>query len=273
MKKYIFLISTLIIVLIMLASCNTVEFDYDDFEYYTKGQAEIDKKITKIEIDWIDGNISIKRSSEAKKVSFTENSISKSSEDNSLYYFVQGTTLNIKAGKSGRLDPSDYNKNLNVILPIDTVLNDIEIETVSSNVTIFDTEVKNIDVNTVSGNIDIKAYGDIDSVSVENVSGTTKLIANKIGDFEADVVSGNIEIYAYDELKGCEISSVSANVNLYLLSNSRFTLKSSAVSGDLLCDFDGRRVDGNTLVVGTDARNIYEIDTVSGDLNIQRLDD
>ncbi len=273
MKKYILLISTLIIALIMLASCNTVEFDYDDFEYYTKGQAEIDKIITKIEIEWIDGNVSIKRSSEAQKLSFTENSISKPSQDNSLYYFVQGTTLHIKAGKCGRLDASNYNKNLNIVLPSDTVLNNVEIETISANVTIFDTEVKGIDINTVSGNIDIKSYGDIENVGVENVSGTTKIIANKIGDFEADIVSGNIEIYAYDELQGCEISSVSANINIYLLSNSRFTLKSSAVSGDLSCDFDGRRLDSNTLVVGTDARNTYEIDTVSGDLSIQRLDD
>lgn len=133
-------------------------YRYDDSAYH-KGQGTIPAPaLEKIEVDWIDGNVTVVLCQDAY-VSVSESAPADLSEKTQLHWFVSedGKTLSIKYRGSSSFFGTTKDKNKDLILRIPEKLigqlQTLSINTVSSNVTIANVSVQNTEIQTKSGNV------------------------------------------------------------------------------------------------------------------------
>lgn len=181
-------------------------------------------------------------------------------------------------------------KTIVVELPIDSVMNNITVNTAKADISIkniLNTEFlslnsysgtisancitpNTISINNVNGEInlsDVKA----EDITAKNVLGNTNLY----GDFESvtfESVSGDLN-YSTKSLNTYSISgnTVSGDTNITLPQSSGFTLINSSVSGEIKSGFDGRTVDEHYIY--GDGSTEIELNSVSGSVNINPLKD
>ena len=265
MKKVI-LILFISILLVFFASCNF--YKYEDSEKYVAGGAEITSNITKLEIDWTNGDVNISYH-DKEMVSFTESANADLEEKEKLHYYLEGTTLHIKYAKSGIISSNPPTKELIVSLPKGILLNEIEINAVSANIKMeqphFQNKIPSLEIETVSGDVTLDLKAGAQDIAIETVSGKINA-SSKADSIEIETVSGDINFSCNNKLKECSITSTSGNVSLGLISTADFTLEKESVSGDFSCELD-TKAQGNRYICGNGSGE-YDIDTVSGDINI-----
>lgn len=171
--KYIaFVIGGLILGVIVLGVLNGLvgkgewnlgwtNYRYDDSAYH-KGQGTIPAPaLEKIELDWIDGNVTVVLCQDAY-VSVSESAPAELTEKTQLHWFVSedGKTLSIKYRGSSSFFGTNKDKEKDLILRIPEKLigqlQTLNINAVSSNVTVSNILVDNMDVKTTSGNVTIE---------------------------------------------------------------------------------------------------------------------
>lgn len=174
--------------------------------------------------------------------------------------------------------PKTYEGKLNigtvsgdVGLPNELKLSELTIQGVSN-----DTNLEKINVNkfaygNVSGDLKANTLNTKDA-SFESVSGEIE-VNNFTGNIKGNSVSGNTEILYVTFDNNINLESVSGDVEIVLPQDAQFYLDSDSVSGDIESDFpitvQGKSRDGLKGVVGSD-KNKIEIETTSGDINIER---
>ena len=136
-------------------------YRYDDSAYH-KGQGTIPAPaLEKIELDWIDGSVTVVICQDAY-VSVSESAPAELTEKTQLHWFVSedGKTLSIKYRGSSSFFGTNKDKEKDLILRIPEKLigqlQTLNINAVSSNVTVSNIVVDNIDVKTASGNVTIE---------------------------------------------------------------------------------------------------------------------
>ena len=136
-------------------------YRYDDSAYH-KGQGTVPAPaLEKIEVDWIDGNVTVIICQDAY-VSVSESAPAELTEKTQLHWFVSedGKTLSIKYRGSSSFFGTNKDKEKDLILRIPEKLigqlQTLNINAVSSNVTVSNILVDNMDVKTASGNVTIK---------------------------------------------------------------------------------------------------------------------
>lgn len=266
MKKFTLFLIVFVGILLVFSSCSY--YKYDNANKYTAGETELSDNITKIEIEWINGNVSIDYHNKST-VSFSEESKKELSENETLHYYLEGTTLHIKFAKSGKLSSFNFDKELAVLLPEAISLSEVEIETVSANVEIAQSYLNNtiteLNIETVSGNVDARLNKGANSINIESVSGDVNILAN-VKKAEIETVSGYIDLIGLSKIDECALSSVSGKVNLGLISTSTFTLETKTISGNFECEFE-TKAQGDKLICG-DGKGDYDIETTSGNIKI-----
>ena len=136
-------------------------YRYDDSAYH-KGQGTVPAPaLEKIELDWIDGNVTVVICQDAY-VSVSESAPAELTEKTQLHWFVSedGKTLSIKYRGSSSFFGTNKDKEKDLILRIPEKLvgqlQTLNINAVSSNVTVSNILVDNMDVKTASGNVTIE---------------------------------------------------------------------------------------------------------------------
>ena len=136
-------------------------YRYDDSAYH-KGQGTVPAPaLEKIELDWIDGNVTVVICQDAY-VSVSESAPAELTEKTQLHWFVSedGKTLSIKYRGSSSFFGTTKDKEKDLILRIPEKLMEqlqtLNINAISSNVMISDIIIDNIDVKTASGNVTIE---------------------------------------------------------------------------------------------------------------------
>ena len=136
-------------------------YRYDDSAYRT-GEGTIPAPaLEKIEVDWIDGSVTVVICQDAY-VSVSESAPADLTEKTQLHWFVSedGKTLSIKYRGSSSFWGTTKDKEKDLILRIPEKLlgqlQTLSINAVSSNVTISNILVDNMDVKTASGNVTIE---------------------------------------------------------------------------------------------------------------------
>ena len=136
-------------------------YRYDDSAYH-KGQGTIPAPaLEKIEVDWIDGNVTVVICQDAY-VSVSESAPAELTEKTQLHWFVSedGKTLSIKYRGSSSFFGTNKDKEKDLIFRIPEKLigqlQTLNINAVSSNITVSNIIVDNIDVKTASGNVTIE---------------------------------------------------------------------------------------------------------------------
>ncbi len=137
------------------------DYRYDDSAYKV-GEGTIPAPaVESIDLDWIDGNVSVVLCQDAY-ISITEAAPAELSENTKVHWCVSedGKTLSIKYRGSSSFFGANKDKNKDLILRIPEKLlgqiKNLNINAVSSNVIVSNIVVDNIDVKTASGNVTIE---------------------------------------------------------------------------------------------------------------------
>ena len=136
-------------------------YRYDDSAYRT-GEGTIPAPaVESIDLDWIDGSVTVVICQDAY-ISVSESAPAELTEKTQLHWFVSedGKTLSIKYRGSSSFFGTNKDKEKDLILRIPEKLIDqlktLNINAVSSNVTVSNIIIDNIDIKTTSGNVTIE---------------------------------------------------------------------------------------------------------------------
>lgn len=223
---------------------NAIDFHYDDGEGYNVGSGDASAdEIQKIDVEWVSGSIVIDYYG-GDKIRFDEPE--QSNSDYALRSRTDGNELQIKYCKSGITDlPS---KGLCILLPQGFPLDKLNIESVSSPVTINDIAIKALDIKTVSGKI--TANGCFEVIDIDNMSAAANIktaIAPKIIDI--DTMNGNAKIIVPPDIAGFKLNfnSMSGNYELNNFDLNSYS-KSGGVWGDGSLKIDYDSMSGNLIL-------------------------
>ncbi|MBQ8214479.1 MAG: DUF4097 family beta strand repeat protein [Clostridia bacterium] len=273
----------LIAVAVLLGVLNAVvadgkwTFGWNDYRYdetgYEIGSATVPyDTVTRIEIDWIDGMVTL-QSCQDSYISITEQSEDELHESVKLRWRVSdnGKTLSIKYRKSSyyfNMSAEDRNKVLTVRIP-ETLLEkmeDIELSVVSSNIMLENIKAESFSLETVSGNF-IAEECDMLAFSAETVSGAVVYNGTLHNSFEADSTSGSILLMGDICPAEVDIETVSADIKLCFPKDVSMTLDWETASGKLSSDI-AMTQSGESYIAGGGTSRV-NAESVSGNLNIK----
>ena len=246
---------------------------YDSAERYTAGGTTLDAPVRNLDIDWIDGSVTVSCGSQSA-VSIAETAPKAISPDAALRWWLDGDTLRIRYAKSGFSPFRGSGKDLEVILPGDVSLKDVRVGIVSGTLAFDGTgaaapdigkmvlsgasgrirasvgSVKEMEISTASGSISLNG-NEVQKASVESASGAIDVALNAFGDLRIDAASGDVAL-ALPSSPGyrAEIETDSGSFessaaltrkgSAYFCGDGSGTLRVGAVSGDVRLE-DARR--------------------------------
>ncbi len=220
-------------------------YRYSDGGKYSVGNGEVQaSKVKALEVDWVAGDITITYGG-GDGISFAESFKGSLSEDRLMRWYLDGSTLKVKFQKSGIVFGKGESKDLVITVPKGTVLSEMDLNCVSSNLTV-EVDALEYEVDSVSGNFELSSTA-----------------ARKI---DTDTVSGDSRLHlgvCPDEL---DADSVSGSIYMWIPENSGFTAEISSVSGKVSCSIPVTTT-GKKFVAG-DGRAKLKLNSVSGNLNI-----
>ncbi len=266
-------------------------YSYEDAKHYTAGNVEFSAETTTIrslEIDWIQGNVTVRPSKDEIIRVYEE--ASPSEPENQLHWRMVDDRLLLRFCESRRFFGINIieEKNLIVELPISMLqeMRDLKLNVVSATVDLQALHASTIDVTTVSGDIktdDVSCrnfeYEGVsallsgslktDRISLATISGKI-LLSGEIGTMEGETVSGTVSITSDIPLRAFSFEAVSADITLCCPFDETdgFTVDIEKVSGEFSCDYPtvgkkGHYTYGN-------GKSEIEIETVSGDCYIRK---
>lgn len=201
-----------------------------DGGYKAGGASFSADSVRSIEVEWVDGNVWLSESFTDEFVFSEETTASK--EEARMHYKLERGVLKIKFQKPGLSSDSASPKQLRLSVPKKIHLKECEIDSVAGDVFVAATDfyAEELDLKTVSGNISVAA--------------------SRNGMIEAKTVSGNIEINAvigaggyrveFDTLSGAVDNPAQAAVSregddtFYTYGNGTVPIKVETVSGKLI---------------------------------------
>ena len=300
MKKF-FLCALLLALTLTLCACASISYSYTDASRYTAGGTVITNPVDSLEIDWIDGSVTVAYHKE-NTVEISETAKRTLSDAEKLHWWLDGTTLRIKYARSETMITGNPQKALTVTLPesANTPLQSVEIASVSGSVHCVPLYAESVKLSAVSGSINAECAADelkVSSISgkitltasandislsttsgsmeaeighaetldISGTSGKIRLNATEIKKAEIHSVSGAVEA-AFQKTEMLKIGTVSGAVRLSLPKDMGFTADFSTVSGSLNNAISAQRT-GNRCVQG-DGSALIDVSTVSGGLTL-----
>ena len=284
------------------SGCSIGNF-YSNADKYTSGDREITEEIKQIDVNWSSGSVDISRH-DKNTVSISESCPDKLEDSKKVHTWVDGKKLRVQYSKSGESFMfKSYDKRLEIKIPKNMKLDDINFDGSSSDITIEDMEsehiridvssgdvkvsdctAKTIDADSSSGNVTIVQKGESDSISADTSSGKVKITAEKVGkisvdtssgkatvdvreakNVSVDTSSGNAELSFEEKVPNrTKIDTSSGDVEISVPEDADFEAEVDTSSGDVDTDMSMSR-DGDTYTRGSGG-NKMSIDTSSGDV-------
>ena len=261
---------------------------YANGDAYSVGNAEFSENIEKIEIDWTSGKVNILPAS-SDKISIEEKTSRDVSENEQMHYLLDGKTLKIKFVKSGTPLISAVTKELNVYIPENSSVKELDVGTASATVNAEVTGVdsasfstasgdvgavldgaKDIDLDTASGRTEIICKGEVNEFEANSASGDMQITADHITDADIETASGKIECVFGKTPDKLDVDTASGEVRLMLPENAGFTADIDTASGSFNCEFATVR-NGNSYVCENGVSKI-SVSTASGDIDFLKAD-
>lgn len=258
MKKTAFLLVLSALTVFSFTSCIKINTDrikisskYEHAAQYKPGSEPIANVISKLEIDWVSGSVSIE-SYDGNELLFSETSEKALTEETTMHYWLQnGNHLHIQFGKSGTRF-KNFDKQLTVKVPASWDLDKIELDIVSSDVTVNGIACGEFELDGVSAGVSLNA-STVKSLEMNTVSGC--LSADFTG---ADSAARPDKI---------SLESVSGSASLRLPEDWGFNAEMESVSGKFKCSF-ATKVSKGEYTYGDGGIEI-EMESVSGNLSIE----
>ena len=290
---------------LLFSGCSSLNFLYKDAEKYSYGNTELAEKVENLDLSWVSGSVKILYH-DRNTVKLCETSSSTVSEDTSVHWFMDCTTMHISFLKSGTYRSLRLAKDLTLTLPKDFAAKNVEISLASAD---FETETlrsEKIEISSASGDVSLTSAatgkieisstsGKINLIQKENcpkiklntasgsiradvlqagdlsantASGKVEIRGTSFGDLSVDSASGDVQISVIETLSECSIDTASGEVTLFLPEKMGFTAEIETGSGGFESDL-ALRQKGETYIAG-DGKAKIEIDTASGDIFVKK---
>ena len=259
-----------------LSMFNTFAYQYDNALEYKAGDRDIEDKVTKINLDYIAGDVTIK-ANDTDKVSVKETANISLKDPQKVHTWVNDGTLYVRFCQSTKkINFTNIKKSLELTLPASQELDDVIIE-MSSGDLVFDglttdgfkvksssgdvradLSGKNIDIKSSSGKIFFSQKGDSEAINLKASSGTIDInqsgtCASMTVNSSSGSVTGDV-----DKISKMDIHVSSGKINI--AANNIEDLTSKASSGH--CDFKFQT-----------APKTSEIDVSSGGISVSMPED
>lgn len=221
-------------------------------------------KVKNIEIDWTSGSITIQHA-DVDTISFAETP--GLDENQKMLWKLQGDTLVINNSRYRVIIGISKSKDLVVTVPMDWNCVDLDIETVSADITVDSLTAEDVTISAVDGECDFTGNCSVGELNIETVSGNIT--------FNGDMAKLNCEGVHADfwgsfakAPQSIELSTVDGNVELFLPADTGFTVELDAVSRSFDSDFETTVT--NDRYVHGDGKCSIEIDGVNGIVTINK---
>lgn len=174
MKKILFLAVWLCG--ISVAYADNLNNVYDNAHLYTQGNGSTSEALNAIEIDWINGDVSIVYG-DVQQPTWEERPAGKQQEEHTqMYYRIHEGELSIQFCESGRWRVKRVpDKTLILTLPRDAMFTDIDIENVNGKILVA-VKAAEVDVETVNGEVEVHNLFPARKIGVESVNGALTLV-------------------------------------------------------------------------------------------------
>lgn len=223
--------------------------------------------IKKVDISWIYGDVTITTSNKSS-LKVEESYMNKGKD--SLHYYLDGDTLYIKFGESGKWINSEENKkNLKIEVPSNIIL---KAENISGDIIMKGSMTHNtLDISTVSGDIEIERIN-TDKIKLSTTSGDIKVERSKNKETIVETVSGDVEIEEI-ESDGLSVYTASGEIEIEGIDSLNTTLET--LSGDIeLNNVNSRTFTLKTISGYTEISYLSsdktDIKTTSGNVRIKK---
>lgn len=285
MKK-IALVLLLLALCAVLTGCSAVGYVYSNAEEYEIGGATINRRVDDLDIDWLDGCVTVAYH-DGDSIVIKEETHASLDRDVEMHWLLDGKTLKIKYAASGVHHLPNLDKQLTVLLPHGLKLDDVEIQVASSEVQADGLDAEEIRIATASGRVALRQCGEADDIKVSTASGGIAVAAEAADLVDLDTVSGVVIVngQAIDELKvntvsgnvtlqfskapyNVDVGAVSGDVTLRLPQDDGFLAKVESLSGDVGCSLPAKSEDGKAFQYGNSHCRI-KVNTVSGDVLLE----
>lgn len=221
-------------------------------------------KVKNIEIDWTSGSVTIQRA-DVDTISFAETP--GLDENQKMLWKLQWDTLVINNSRYRVIIGISKSKDLVITVPMDWSCNDLDISTVSADITVDSLTAEDVTISAVDGKCDFRGACSVADLSIETVSGDIT--------FNGDMAKLNCEGVDADfwgsfnnAPQSIELSTVDGNVTLFLPADTGFTVELDAVSRSFESDFETTVT--NDRYVHGDGKCSIEIDGVNGVVTINK---
>ncbi|MBR3905232.1 MAG: DUF4097 family beta strand repeat protein [Clostridia bacterium] len=251
MKKLFRILIVIALCLVLVAiylpgAFSFIGYHYDDAGRYSSGDCTIDKKVKNIDIDWIAGQVNIALH-DSDDIILTETANRKMKDAEKVHWLLDDNTLYVKYGRSGRINFSNLNKELTLLLPESMNLDEVQVSSVSAHVN--------------------AELAESDCVDIHSVSGTAKVTLHRAETVKTDTVSGDMLLCFAKEPDSIKANSVSGSVTVQLPKGTGFTADMDSVSGRISGDMLGNTDDSKNYTRGNGDCDI-QMNSVSGDLTL-----
>ena len=230
---------------------NTMSYQYDNALEYKAGDREISEKVTKINLDYVAGDVTIK-GNDGDKVGVKENANISLKDPQKVHTWVNEGTLYVRFCQSTKkINFTNVKKSLELTLPASQDLEDVIIE-MSSGDLVFDNLAtggfkvksssgdvkadlsgKNVDIKSSSGKIFFTQNGDSEAINLKASSGTIDIKqSGTCNSLTVNSSSGSVTA-DLDKVSKMDVHVSSGKINVN--ANNIEELKSKASSGH--CDF------------------------------------
>ena len=229
MKKWICVIITGLLVVI---GCVSFAFA-GTADGWNLGSAVITDKVTAIEIDSGEVDVFLKTGT-GKEIEISEASLVELSDDQKVHWQLDGTTLRIKYLNSvwNIFDflLGDIGRSLTVTIPEDLVLDSLEIDVASADLTTDSLQAKNAELESASGDLSFAFTGEMETVSFTSASGEISAFLENAKEVVCGAASGNVAV-ALSSADTLKAETSSGDINLMLETVGK--LSAEASSGEI----------------------------------------
>ena len=234
---------------------NTINYKYENADKYEAGNREVDDKITKINLDYACGNVTVK-GKETDSVSVKETVNKDIDKDRQVHTWVDGDTLYVRyCASKNALNFTGIEKSLEITLPSaqnldefiinvssgDVLLDSFTTDSLKSHASSGNTRIscsaKAIEHKSSSGNVDLVQKGNADSIKVKLSSGN--LVLSQEGDcnnLDINSSSGKVEVFQTGNVGTATIKSSSGGVKADMGTVDDLSIEVS--SGPIVLDAD-----------------------------------
>lgn len=267
---------TTLLMLLFFASCIRINppdnavtsFGDKDLSAYTLGGGSISQQIGEIDVEWLDGDITIEYY-DGSEVLLSETADKPLDSLTTLCYRVAHNELSVcysKCRKHEKGQTDSLNKRLLIRLPQGTRLDDVSVDGVNVTLNMRGIDCKDIDVDGVDMTLNL-ADMSCGSISADGVNAALDLREVRCKELDVDGVEAHI-LAVFSQLPD-EISAdgLSATVSLSVPEDAGFTIEMDGLAKELTSDFPVSHKDGKDII--GDGRCSVNMDGMNSQLVIK----